>query len=53
MIEGIKSAAGATFNGASTAVTFAKDAYVWAIDFVSLHPHWVFWGVVAYLIVRR
>jgi hypothetical protein len=34
-------------------LTFVKDAYVRAIDFVAAHPHWVFWAVVAYLIVRR
>lgn len=53
MIDKLKSAAGATVGGASTAMTFAKDAYLWAIDFIAAHPHYVFWGVLAYVFVRR
>ncbi len=40
-------------SNAEKVINATKNAYIWVIDQIEAHPHYVLWAVLAYVVVRR
>ncbi len=40
-------------NNAEKVIDAIKSGYLWVIDKIEAHPHYVLWVVLAYVVVRR
>ncbi len=40
-------------NNAEKVINAIKNGYIWVIDQIEAHPHYVLWAVLAYMVVRR
>ncbi len=40
-------------NNAEKVIDHIKSGYLWVIDKIEEHPHWVLWIALAYVAVRR